>query len=189
MDPNAAARWPEKCCLRGLTDWGGDGYSYLLDLGVVWPICETVAEGALASDDALDRRYGLVSTEFPVCWDGMKGLVPTELPVFWEGMKGLLPMEFPVRCSFTFTDELSLGSPADPGGVMGPSCLGANVERKWEFRPVSSLGSGSIRGSINAWCACTASVTYFFSTHSRAACLLYSKEVLETGHATMLRGK
>lgn len=68
-------------------------------------------------------------------------------------MKGLLPSELPVRCSETFTDDPSLESPADPGGVMGPSCRGAKVERKWEFRPVSSLGSGSWRGSINACCA------------------------------------
>ena len=67
MDPNAAARWSEKCCLLGLADCGGEGYAYLLDRGVVWPIWETVAEGALASDDALDRRYGLVCTELPVC--------------------------------------------------------------------------------------------------------------------------
>ena len=67
MDPKAAARWSEKCCLRGLADCGGDGYPFLLDLGVVWPICETVAEGALASDEALERRYGFVSIEFPVC--------------------------------------------------------------------------------------------------------------------------
>jgi hypothetical protein len=188
MEPNAAARWSEKCCLRGLADWGGDGYAYLLDLGVVWPICDTVAEGALASDDALDRRYGLVSTELPVCWEGIKGLVPTELPVCWEEMKGLLPMEFPVRCSLTFTDGLSLGSPADPGGVMGPSCLGAKVERKWEFRPVSSLGSGSIRGSINAWCAWATSVIDFFES-LRAACLLGRKEAIETCHATELYGE
>jgi hypothetical protein len=69
--------------------------------------------------------------------------------VCWEGMKGLLPTELLVRCSRTFTDEPSLGRPADPGGVMGPFCLGAKVERKCEFRPVSSLGSGS----MSAWCA------------------------------------
>jgi hypothetical protein len=44
-----------------------------------------------------------------------------------------------------------LEMPADPGGVMG-SC-GANVDRKCVFKPVSSLGSGSIRGSISACCA------------------------------------
>src|SRR4051812_47542093 len=41
------------------------------------------------------------------------------------------------------------------GGVMG--CCGANVDLKRVFRPVSSLGSGSIRGSINSCCACEVS--------------------------------
>jgi hypothetical protein len=34
---------------------------------------------------------------------------------------------------------------------------GANVERKWLFNPVSSLGSGSIKGSISACLACQVS--------------------------------
>lgn len=115
----------------------------------------------------------------------MNGLVPTELPVCWEGMKGLLPTECPVRCCLTFTEEPSLGSPADPGGVMGPSCLGAKVERKWEFRPVSSLGSGSIKGSINAWCALGTSVTGALESVGRALHHLWRRmEKLEASHAT-----
>jgi len=40
---------------------------------------------------------------------------------------------------------------SSPGGVIG--CCGANVDLKWVFRPVSSLGSGSINGSMSACCA------------------------------------
>lgn len=84
----------------------------------------------MASDEALERRYGFVSTELPVFWEAKNGFVPAELPVCWDCKNGLLPTEPLVRCSWTFTDEPSLDSPADPGGVMGPSSRGANVERK-----------------------------------------------------------
>lgn len=80
-------------------------------------------EWDLAFEAALDRRYGFVSTELPVWCD--------ETPTV-EGF-------------------LEWAEWAVPGGVI--LSWGANVEPKWLFSPVSSLGCGSTSGSIMACCA------------------------------------
>lgn len=67
-----------------------------------------------------------------------------------ERRNGFVLVELPV--CWMLTEGCSLGNSADPGGVIGAA--GAKVERKWLLSPVTSLGSGSIRGSMIARCAC-----------------------------------
>jgi hypothetical protein len=123
MDPKASDRWAEleKCSRRGLAELGGEGYSYLLLLGEPCSGWSAKGFGFFDTEEPRERRYGLVSTELPVC------------------------------CGLTWTEEWAFEISPIPGGVMG--VWGPKVERKCEFRPVSSLGSGSIKGSISAWCA------------------------------------
>jgi hypothetical protein len=127
-DPKASERWElEKCSRRGLAELGGEGYSYLLLLGE--PCSDWSTKGFFEIDEPRERRYELVSTELPVCWG-------------WTCTVG---------CALTWTVGCAFATSAAPGGVIGS--WGPKVDRKCVFRPVSSLGSGSIRGSIMAWCA------------------------------------
>ena len=75
------------------------------------------------------------------------GPLETDEPL--ERRKGFVSTVLPV-CRWWRLAE------SDPGGgVM--FWRGAKVDLKCELRPVSSLGSGSIKGSIKAWCACEVS--------------------------------
>lgn len=73
---------------------------------------------------------------------------PLEMDEPLERRKGFVSTVLPV-CWWWRSAESLLTRPADPGGgVM--FWRGAKVDLKCELRPVSSLGSGSIRGSIKA---------------------------------------
>ena len=79
-----------------------------------------------------------------------------------------------------------LTRPAEPGGVASP-WRGAKVDPKWLFRPVSSLGSGSVKGSRSACCAWNVSCAQGLT--GRANCATHLGKGLVAAHDGLCDGQ